>query len=169
MKIYTKKGDSGVTGLLHGIRVPKSEAVVGALGDLDELNACLGWVVAAGQAAPVREIVVQIQGALFQVGAEVAGGSPSPYAGLVEALETDIDRMELALPTLENFILPGGSEAGSRLHLARAVCRRAERSVSQFVQEDGRKLLNRFSDWLFVAARTANHTAGQNETLWKSQ
>lgn len=175
MKIYTRTGDSGETGLFGGLRVKKNDPRVEAYGTIDELNACLG--LARAQGLPELDpALLQLQEQLFVVGAEVAC-EPGKVDRLKMALieQPHIDRMELAideheaeLPPLTTFILPSGSPAGATLHLARTVARRAERLCLGL--DDLRPLalvyLNRLSDYLFVLARRTNQLAGQAETPW---
>ena len=179
VKIYTKTGDTGQTSLFDNSRVSKADARVDAYGEVDELNACLGAVRAAGPGAPVDDLLVTIQKDLFAVGARLADPS-SRIAGRVtkaavtdeqiEALERAIDQLETGLPPLKRFILPGGSAAGALLHLARTVCRRAERRVvglgAASVEPNVVVYLNRLSDLLFVMARSVNHRSGVPETEW---
>ena len=181
-KIYTKTGDSGQTGLWGGARVPKDHPRVRAYGDVDELNAALGLARAAlaghpRHAASFAELG-RVQAELFELGAELAADPSKPGkararvgAAHVRALEKAIDRMEEALPPLRSFILPGGREGGSALHLARAVCRRAERSAvslsgSSAVSPDAFRYLNRLSDYLFVLARFVNAADGAPDVPW---
>lgn len=181
MKIYTKKGDAGETGLYGGDRVAKDHLRIHAYGTLDELNAFLGAAISALADDPsvgeLRGWLTRIQGELFQLGAELATPIGKKVASaLVEEkevamLETEIDAMEQALPPLRHFILPGGTPIASHIHCARAVARRAERElVSLGRQEEVRpvalKYLNRLSDALFVCARYANHLAGVADVPW---
>lgn len=158
MKIYTKGGDSGETGV-PGRRMAKSEDIFEALGDLDELNSVLGWAFLALPAVP--DVVAHVQSVLLDLGATLANSQTPLPARAFETtvrLEQEIDAMTDGLPPLTNFILPGGSEAGARLHVARTVCRRAERSlVKSGYSGEGLALLNRLSDYLFTLARFANH------------
>ena len=179
MKIYTKTGDRGETSLFDNSRVSKADARVDAYGEVDELNACLGAARAAGADPGIGDLLETIQRDLFAVGARLADPS-SRIAGRVTKaaiseeqvvrLEEAIDRLEIGLPPLRRFILPGGSPAGSLLHLARTVCRRAERRVVGLspgsVEPDVIIYLNRLSDLLFVMARVVNHRAGVPETEW---
>jgi cob(I)alamin adenosyltransferase len=179
MKIYTKTGDSGETSLFDNTRVPKSDARVDAYGEVDELNACLGTVRAAGVDADLARELEQIQKDLFAVGARLADPS-ARIAGRVEKaviaqadierLERAIDRLESELPPLRRFILPGGAPAGAALHLARTVCRRAERRAVALGSAETEPVvivyLNRLSDLLFVMARAVNHRSGAPETEW---
>ncbi len=170
MKIYTKGGDHGQTGLLGGQRVPKDHLRLHTYGTFDELNAVIGLVLAEPTLAEdsrVRATLARVQHELFQLGAELAtppGRSMSTrqIEGTdIEALEKEIDRMEGKLEPLKSFILPGGSKAAAAMHLARTVCRRAERELvvlnrSEPVRTEVLGYVNRLSDYLFVAARTAN-------------
>ena len=180
MKIYTKTGDGGVTGLFGGPRVPKDDARVEAYGDVDELNAALGAARARGLDPEIDALVAAVQAELFTVGAELAtpagararSAVPPVAPAWTGALEAAIDRFQAELPPLHQFILPGGSAAGADLHLARAVCRRAERRVVALhrrepVAGDLLSFLNRLSDFLFVAGRLANHRAGAAEVVWE--
>ena len=174
MRIYTKTGDSGKTGLIGGSRVAKNDARIAATGDVDELNAVLGTAVSAlpsrASFRAIRADLERIQSDLFDLGAVISAPGTKKAAPLPKGLERSIDRMEKELPTLKNFILPGGSAAGASLHVARAVCRRAERTLLG-VPAPGRPkgaliYLNRLSDFLFVAARRVNSLARKPETLW---
>jgi len=179
VKIYTKTGDSGETSLFDKTRVSKADARVEAYGEVDELNACLGAARAARLDADLTGVLEQIQAELFAIGARLADPS-SRIAPRVEKvkvtdaevtqLELLIDRLEDSLPPLRKFILPGGSTAGALLHLARTVCRRAERRVVSLgpgaVDPVLIVYLNRLSDLLFVMARVANHRAGTVEVEW---
>ncbi|MFP5501912.1 MAG: cob(I)yrinic acid a,c-diamide adenosyltransferase [Candidatus Sericytochromatia bacterium] len=177
MKIYTKTGDKGETSLYKGGRVPKDAPRLEAYGTLDELNSVLGQALSAlpegeWQAALVTE-VHKVQKDLFSVGAMLATrGEALPAWHIVEAdvtlLEEAIDRMETELPPLTTFILPGGHPVGAALHLARTVCRRAERGVVGIAREEALHpligiYLNRLSDYLFVLARYANRRLGRPE------
>ena len=179
MKIYTKGGDNGETSLFDNTRVSKADERVDAYGEVDELNACLGVVRAALDDVDLEQTVVTIQKELFAVGARLADPS-SRIAGrvvkagvapeAVQRLEHTIDRLEQELPPLRRFILPGGSSAGAMLHLARTVCRRAERRVvalgADAVEPIVVVYLNRLSDLLFVMARAANRRSGIIEIEW---
>lgn len=159
LKIYTKTGDKGETGLIGGKRVRKDEARVAAYGDVDEANAAVGAV----EAPPLRGELAAIQKDLFVIGAILAGQKDAK-APSAERLEREIDRMTAELPELRHFILPRGA-----LHLARAVCRRAERSVVALPEAptDVVIYLNRLSDWLFTAARWVNAKNATPETIWE--
>ena len=178
MKIYTRTGDDGTTGLLGKSRVPKHDARVEAYGSVDELNSVLGVVHALDAQHLFGELVPGLQASLFQVGAELATADPSMLAKLtrisdddVVAIEREIDRLEADLPPLTRFVLPGGTTLAAVLHHARTVCRRAERRVTALAaQEDvGPRLvrwLNRVADLLFVMARWANFRAGIPDRTW---
>jgi len=177
MKIYTKTGDAGETSLFDNTRVSKADARVDAYGEVDELNACLGAARAAGLDAELSAMLEAIQKELFAIGARLADPSHRIAARVTKAdvadaqvarLEETIDRLEGDLPPLRRFILPGGAVPGSLLHLARTVCRRAERRVIALSAADPVIVvyLNRLSDLLFVMARAANHRSGVPETEW---
>ena len=179
MKIYTKTGDSGETSLFDGTRVPKTDPRVVAYGDVDELQACLGMARATKLPADVDEICVALQRDLFALGARLADPSHKIAPRVtkivindesVARLEGWIDSLETGLPPLRHFILSGGGPGGAALHLARTVCRRAERATlalgADAVEPVVRVYLNRVSDLLFVMARAANHRAGVPEVEW---
>jgi cob(I)alamin adenosyltransferase len=179
VKIYTRTGDSGETGLFDGRRVSKSDLRVDAYGDIDELNAAVGVALASGVDAAMAAMLEGVQRDLFAVGGRLADPGRR-VAGRVEKmvvagddirrLEAWIDALEAELPPLRRFILPGGSAAGAALHLARTVCRRAERRVvalgPEGVERELLAYVNRLSDFLFVAARAVNHRAGVPELEW---
>jgi cob(I)alamin adenosyltransferase len=176
VKIYTKTGDSGETGLFGGERVRKDDPRIELTGTLDELNSSLGVVRSLSPSAHTSEVVARIQGELFTLGAECGcAKSALPKLRLdligdheVEQLETEIDKMTAELPELKTFILPGGCSSAAELHRARTVARRAERRI--FVLEDARPIvlryLNRLSDHLFTLARWENAQAETSETQW---
>jgi cob(I)alamin adenosyltransferase len=180
MKIYTKTGDDGTTGLFGGDRVRKSDARIECYGTVDELNAALGVAkVAAGDTA-LGQAIHRVQNELFVVGSHLSTPEDSPSTrslplldeAMIARLEMEIDSAESELEPLRNFILPGGAELGARLHLARTVCRRAERVLVDFSMDrpvSGTILtyMNRLSDWLFVMARLANKRAGVDDILWE--
>jgi cob(I)alamin adenosyltransferase len=178
VKIYTRTGDAGETSLFDGTRVGKGDPRVDAYGEVDELNAWLGLVRAAAPGADLDAEIVHLQRDLFALGAQLADpadkiASRVTKASLadadVERLEQLIDRLEAELPPLRRFILAGGGQAGAALHVARTVCRRAERRIVSLDPAPDAVLLryvNRLSDLLFVMARVANHRAGQSETEW---
>lgn len=178
MTVYTRRGDNGETDLIHDGRVPKDTARLEVCGPLDELNCWLGLVRCEPIPTEIASLLEQIQRRLFDVGAELATVTPpgTQAAGItakdVQSLEETIDHYEAKLDSLEGFILPAGSRAAVLLHLARAVCRRAERRIvslargePEAVSSDLLAYINRFSDLLFVLARTANEHAGVGETF----
>jgi cob(I)alamin adenosyltransferase len=181
MKIYTRTGDAGDTGLPSGGRVPKDALVTEVCGTVDELNTSLGLARAARVPDDVDGLLDRIQGQLFGLGAEVARLGVAAEsdcrvdAADVRALEEAIDRFDAELPTLRNFILPGGTFAAAELHFARAVCRRAERRLVGLLREapglspEILVYLNRLSDLLFVLARLVNARAGRPETIWRRE
>ena len=179
MKIYTKTGDAGETGLFGGPRVRKSDPRVEAYGEVDELNAAVGVARALVEDPEIDRELAKIQEELFCVGAELAtphgakarSAIPPIQAAWAARLEGAMDAWDEELPALSRFVLPGGTRTAAALHLARTVCRRAERSAVALAGEaevDGAVLvyLNRLSDFLFVAARVANHRAKKEEPLW---
>jgi cob(I)alamin adenosyltransferase len=179
VKIYTRSGDAGETGLFDGTRVPKSNPRVAAYGDVDELNAWLGMVRAAGVDHGLGEMLDRLQRDLFGVGARLADPAhriaqrvtkATVTADDVQRLESWIDSLEDELPPLRRFILAGGSPAGAALHVARTICRRAERAIvglgPDAVEPELLIYVNRLSDLLFVMARAANHRAGSPELEW---
>jgi len=179
MRIYTKTGDDGTTGLFGGARIDKDAERVEAFGTVDELNSALGMARAESLPAELDELLGRIQSDLFSLGAELACAPgkaqrlPARLIGAsdITALEDAIDRHEAELAPLTNFILPGGSRASAALHSARTVCRRAERRVVSAGRSDAGRAeilvyLNRLSDLLFVLARRANQLAGRPDVLW---
>jgi cob(I)alamin adenosyltransferase len=176
MKIYTKTGDAGDTSLFGGHRVSKSDKRIAAYGTVDELNAVIGVVRASGPPPEVEAELERVQSDLFDIGAQLASPGLDRFPGAkeerIDALESAIDVLDRDLPPLANFILPGGSPAAAQLHVARTVCRRAERLVvglgdSAEATKTSIRYLNRLSDYLFMAARFTNHRAGVHEALWK--
>ncbi len=179
MKIYTKAGDKGQTSLLAGGRVSKNDARLHAYGTIDELNAILGIVVTQGPPQMLVAAINRIQGELFTLGADLA--TPMEHTpdwlqrmGLsyVTQLEDEIDQFTAVLPTLQQFILPGGTPSAAFLHQARTVCRRAERWIVPLgadVNPVALQYTNRLSDWLFMAARLANHEAGHADITWQGR
>ena len=183
MKIYTRTGDRGETGLFDGTRVSKSDARVATYGDVDELNAWLGFARSRGADRPeISDMLVQIQRDLLALGARLADPRKKIAervtkveigAAEVVRLESWIDQLESSLPPLRRFILAGGSEAGAALHVARTVCRRAERAMVALqadadhrVEPDLIIYVNRLSDLLFVMARYVNFRTGVSEIEW---
>ncbi len=176
-RIYTRAGDAGETSLGDGSRVPKLDCRIGAFGTVDELNAALGLVLADLELPEqLRAPLERVQNDLFDVGADLC----VPFGvtdrlrveqSHVERLEQLCDELNAVLPPLKSFVLPGGTEAAARLHVARTTCRRAEREAIAANEEHGVNplvlaYLNRLSDFLFIAARSANAAAGREEPLW---
>ena len=176
-RIYTRGGDAGQTSLGDGSRVSKLDARIAAYGAVDELNAAVGVVVAGGCPEAIRDVLVRVQNELFDLGADLS--VPLEHEGRlrvsqeqVDRLEDDCDRFNADLADLKSFVLPGGSEAAARLHVARTLCRRAEREALVAAgQHDVNPLalvyLNRLSDLLFILARAANAAVGHEEPLWR--
>jgi cob(I)alamin adenosyltransferase len=178
MKIYTKTGDDGTTGLIGGERVRKSDRRIECYGTVDELNASIGWAaVVAGD--PLLHALHQVQNDLFVIGSHLATPAEGSFNAMlpplddaiVHRLEMQIDAAESALAPLREFILPGGSEGAARLHISRTICRRAERLLVNFSMDRPvptiiLTYLNRLSDWLFVQARAANKKAGIADVPW---
>jgi cob(I)alamin adenosyltransferase len=176
-RIYTRGGDRGETSLGDGSRVSKLDCRIGAFGTVDELNSALGVVLAGDVSIAVREPLERVQNELFDVGADLS----VPWGvtdrlrveqAMISRLEELCDRFNAELPELRSFVLPGGTESAARLHVARTICRRAEREVLLGAQEVELNplvlaYLNRLSDLLFILARTANSLAGVDEPLWK--
>jgi len=207
VSIYTKTGDAGQTGLLSGKRVAKDDARVAVSGDLDELNAALGLARAQGLESSIAASVMRIQRELFTLGAQLSAAEKAAHstgsgqahptipqlgADWTSVLEREIDAADAELTELHGFILPGGSPGGAALHLARSICRRAERSLVTLARAEAVDpafregdqpvaptrdavepallvYINRLSDWLFTMARLANHHAGTHEPLWQSR
>ena len=178
MKIYTKTGDKGETGLFGGPRVRKDHLRIEAYGSVDELNAVLGVARSETLPAEIDALLAQIQNSLFDLGAELATPDPTKMgvasvgASHVEVLERAIDRYEAGLPPLKTFILPGGTRAAAQLHVARTVCRRAERrlislAAAETISGQLTIYLNRLSDLLFVLAREANRAGGKSDVPWR--
>ena len=176
-RIYTRGGDQGETSLGDGSRASKLDCRIGAFGTVDELNSAIGVVLAGDVPEVMREPLTRIQNELFDVGADLS----VPWGvtdrlrveqPLIDALERLCDDFNADLPELRSFVLPGGTEAAARLHVARTICRRAERDVLLGAQEVDLnplvlRYLNRLSDLLFILARAANAAAGVDEPLWK--
>lgn len=179
MKIYTRKGDDGTTSLIGGSRVPKYDLRIESYGTVDELNAHLGLIREEAAAQEYRSILKEIQDNLFVVGsvlahdpADTAFQPPQLKGSDIELLELSIDKMNEALPELKNFVLPGGHPANAMAHIARCVCRRAERRAVELSAQSPLdpiiiQYLNRLSDWLFVLSRTLSYSTGSSEILWK--
>ena len=172
-RIYTRTGDKGTTGLGDGSRLDKDAPRIEAIGAVDELNSLLGMLLAQSVPGPVRESLSLVQNDLFDLGGQISvPGRDTGFSGdYVERLERDLDALNADLPPLENFILPGGGQAASTCHLARAVCRRAERRLVTLGRDESLPLpliayLNRLSDLLFVVARILGRN-DQGEVLWQ--
>jgi cob(I)alamin adenosyltransferase len=172
-KIVTRTGDTGSTGLGDGTRVAKDSARIEAIGAVDELNSTVGVLLAETLPADIGACLVEIQHDLFDVGGELSiPGYHAVSEAHVMRLEEVVERLNAGLPPLREFILPGGTRAASLAHVARTVCRRAERALvhlgsSSEVSEPVRKYLNRLSDLLFITARVLNRAAGENDVLWR--
>ena len=181
-RIYTRKGDDGTTGLGGGQRIPKDASRVAAFGTVDELNSTIGVALASGLVPRLAETLPVIQNELFHLGSDlcfleedkVAYGIPLIEARHVDALERLMDELNEVVGPLENFVLPGGASGAAHLHVARTVCRRAEREAIALARSE--KIgafvipyLNRLSDALFVMARYENHERGIAEPLWNSR
>jgi cob(I)alamin adenosyltransferase len=174
-KITTRTGDAGETGLGDGSRVAKDDPRIQALGDLDELNSVIGMVLAEDVPTELRDVLSQVQHDLFDLGGELSiPGHALLKPAQVDALEGATEAWNEKLAPLKEFILPGGTRAAAAAHLARTVCRRAERSVVALGRKDkvgdaARRYLNRLSDLLFVAGRMLNRHAGQNDVQWRHE
>lgn len=179
MKIYTRTGDGGSTGLFGGPRVAKDDARIEAYGTVDELNAVLGMVRSVGVDKTIDAMIEQVQNELFSIGAELATPKPDEFdlriigSGHIACLERWIDESEDGLPPLKTFILPAGTPAATHIHLARSTCRRAERRLVTLQQQNEGSVsadllvyLNRLSDLLFVLARRVNAQAGVPDHPW---
>ena len=179
-KIYTKTGDDGSTGLVGGTRVKKYNVRLEAYGTVDELNAAIGVILSHGMPDNLGEMLIEIQNKLFNIGSRLAsdekGNAVTEKLSITEKhisfLENAIDEMEKGLPELTHFILPGGDWAAAQCHVARTVCRRAERRILEFadsetVQPEIIKYINRLSDFLFVLARKLSAISGIEEKPWE--
>ena len=172
-KIYTRTGDAGSTGLGDGSRTGKHSARIAAIGEVDELNSLIGLLLCEDLPEAVRTLLTEVQHRLFDFGGELSIPGAQLLAAVAPGqLEAVIDHYNAALSPLKEFILPGGSRSAALAHLARSVCRRAERSLvglaaTEAVSEAGRQYLNRLSDLLFVLARHLNAEAGCGDVLWK--
>ncbi len=180
MKIYTKKGDDGTTALYGGMRLSKGDLRIEAYGTVDELNSCIGVVVSGLNDDAQQALFTSIQSRLFDIGTHLAAEPgkknlmlPEINESMITLLENEIDKMNEHLPELKHFILPGGNTASAHCHVARTVCRRAERCVVRLAEHENTepiliKYLNRLSDFLFVFARKLAHDAGCPEKIWIS-
>jgi cob(I)alamin adenosyltransferase len=173
-KIYTRGGDRGETSLGDGSRASKLDPRIAAYGAVDELNSHVGVALTVELPEAMRAVLERVQNELFDVGADLSVPFVENDEKLrvsqsqVDALEADCDRFNADLPELKSFVLPGGSDAAGRLHVARAVCRRAERdALAASVNPLAVVYLNRLSDLLFILARAANAAAGRDEPLWR--
>ena len=172
-KITTRTGDAGDTGLGDGSRVRKDSPRVAALGEIDELNSAIGVLLAEPIPEKMRASLESIQHDLFDLGGDVSiPGRATMTSAQAESLETLLEELNAGLPRLKEFILPGGTRAAGLAHLARAVCRRAERSLvalssTEKVADAGRIYLNRLSDLLFVLGRVLNRDGGSGDVLWQ--
>ncbi len=180
MKIYTKTGDAGETGLFAGARVRKDDVRIEAYGTVDELNAAIGLARSERLPTEIEQTLERVQSELFSVGAELATPDPAKHGmalignAQTRRLEAAIDHLEAGLPPLKQFILPAGSRGGALLHLARGICRRAERRVVTLANTTDTIVsaalvtyLNRLGDYLFVAARFTNQEAKAIEMKWQ--
>lgn len=179
MKIYTKTGDDGTTSLFSGGRVSKSSLRVEAYGTVDELNSYLGVARAYQPTETTGKYLEEVQNHLFRLGADLATPMDAKAEWLIRVTENEVDWLEKAidelsesLPELKNFVLPGGTPVAAHLHVARTICRRAERLVvtlatDETLNEQALIYLNRLSDWLFTLARYENLQAGESETKWR--
>lgn len=174
-KITTRTGDRGETGLGDGTRVPKDAARVQAMGDIDELNSALGVLLSEKMPKAIRDALLQVQHDLFDLGGEVCiPGHQMVGEPHVERLERLTQANNAGLAPLKEFILPGGTRAAAMAHLARTICRRAERSLVALGQKEdvggpARRYLNRLSDLLFVLGRKLNQSAGRGDVLWRHE
>ncbi len=173
-KIVTRTGDAGTTGLGDGSRIAKDSARVAAIGDVDELNSTLGVLAAERLPEPIAAFIVAIQHDLFDLGGELSiPGYTAVTDAHVARLEDEVERLNAELAPLKEFILPGGTRPAAVAHVARTVCRRAERSLVHLaatappVSDAARRYLNRLSDLLFVLTRTLNRVAGHPDVLWQ--
>ncbi len=181
MKIYTRTGDKGKTSLLRGGRVPKYDLRVDTYGDADELNSVIGFVRSINEDGAVEKYLKRVQSEINVLCSDVAARLDKTKEGAkiprvrsewVTRLENEIDLLDEDLPPLTNFILPGGTQSGAALHMARTVCRRCERKLAELYDTEGNvnpealKYVNRLSDYLFALARWANHRAGGSEEVW---
>jgi cob(I)alamin adenosyltransferase len=174
-KIYTRTGDDGSTGLGDGTRVSKDSARVAAYGTVDEANSAIGVVLACDVPEAVREVLVAVQHQLFDLGGELCiPGHAAIFDADIQRLEDRLDGFNADLPPLKDFILPGGGAAAAHCHLARTICRRAEREVVTLsrhdaVRPEAIRFLNRLSDLLFVISRVLARAGVQGETIWNHE
>jgi cob(I)alamin adenosyltransferase len=172
-KIVTRTGDAGTTGLGDGSRVAKDAPRIAAIGSVDELNSTLGVLLAEELPPPIAQCLTAVQHDLFDLGGELSiPGFVSMTHAHVARLEAEVERFNADLPPLKEFVLPGGSRAAALAHVARTVCRRAERALvsaaaTEKVTDISRIYLNRLSDLLFVLARSLNRAAGRPDVMWR--
>lgn len=178
MKIYTKTGDKGYTSLIGGARVPKYHVRIEAYGTIDELNSYLGLIGCSGLKEEDQSLVKEIQDRLFTIGSSLASDPekakmkiPDLHFADIELLENEIDKISTYLPALKHFILPGGTALAAHCHIARCICRRAERNVVQvaensYIDDKVTIYLNRLSDYLFILARKVNYDHNIQENSW---
>ena len=177
MKIYTKTGDDGTTGVQGGKRISKSNLRIKAYGAIDELNATIGLVLSKKFDDDIEDLLRNIQKDLFVAGSDLSNPDLSNMKNritveMVSNIEKNIDRLENKLPSITNFILPGGHEVASLIHIARTIARRAETiaislNENEKINDECKKFINRLSDLLFVIARTVNKKNGFNDIIWK--
>lgn len=173
-KIYTRTGDDGTTGLGDGSRIAKNSLRVQAMGDVDELNAVIGMLLTEPVSEAARNCLTAVQHDLFDLGAEICIPNHSMIKSeRIQALETDLDTFNETLSPLKEFILPGGCRAAAQCHLARTVCRRAERTLHALNEQEtittaSLQYINRLSDLLFVLCRILNKEANQPDVLWQN-
>lgn len=180
-KIYTRTGDKGTTSLVGGVRVSKADARLEAYGTVDELNACIGWLIAVNSDEHSNKLLQSVQHKLFAVGSYLATDQSCTELhvesrvsdGNILRLEQEIDEIHTYLPELSGFILPGGSQAAAACHVCRTVCRRAERRIYALeeagieeIDEKVKRFMNRLSDYLFVLSRRLNHLTKSDEIYW---
>jgi len=180
-KVYTRTGDKGTTSLVGGVRIKKSSPRLEAYGTVDELSAHLGLLIAMLPEGTERDNIIRVQNNLFNVCTHLATDQsqtplyPSAHLaeGETEFLEQEVDRIMQLLPERQGFILPGGTQAAAQAHVARTVCRRAERRIAALAEEaevgdDIQRYVNRLSDYLFVLAKIINFNSGQTEIIWQN-
>ena len=175
-RIYTRRGDQGNTDLRDARRVSKASPLIHAIGDIDELNACIGVLRAEALPAHIDRFLHQIQNDLFGIGAKIANPQYTLHITAAQAIEAQVDALSEQLPALKHFILPSGTRAAALCQQARTLCRRAERAIIQCDQDETiaapidttmKQYINRLSDYLFVAARALNQAAGRQEVRWQ--
>ena len=174
-KVITKMGDGGTTSMGDGSRVSKSSLMIGAIGELDELNSWLGLLSGLKELQDQKKLLISIQNCLFDIGGVLTTNSNVPLDTIhLDSLETETKGLNEKLSDLDNFVLPGGSESSSFIHIARTVCRRTERSLInanelEKIEKSCLIYINRLSDYLFVLARKVNLDLGSKELLWKQE